>query len=590
MDTPPPRYREGAMRTALLVVGLLACKGKPSGEAPPPPPVNKDAGVVAAPAPPDLAQAKVTLGCLFGKVRNPREVLTVLAEAAPLPVVRMAALAHIERARLDGESPATVAIADAVTVFTEIDDFDGLRAAFAMVDAMSGPKENIFNGDAPARARVGATSSASEIDRDKTAVVRELVLAGNVPAATKLFATIQPKDIADNYQQDPYLGALVALGKVAEAKALIAKQKPEDRFKMTGVWLDVVLRQGAPIKDGLAVALAELAAAPEKALMWFPERKLLQRAARVGRASELAPLYDALLPRVTGGTKNPGISDHPYEFALAVGDKDKAAKLGAAPNLASRFAVRMGPLDAALTQTLATKYPNDDLVRLWARSIEPGADPTFGARLAAAACPKAAAPRPPATAAMKGLTLTVTEKARKKQFECANHDVVVRLANGKTVLGEEVIEGECHGPCTAAEQREGRAELARINAEIEAGTASESQTDYNFTECMFSGPSAGRIDKVGDREIALISSHYIGAHDVDKDAWQLALEVCGGLHLTQTFGGMYAGSWRLEEMRIRETNGQIIVDGKSEKWRGVLFRLTLPECPGRPDEQAIDTE
>jgi hypothetical protein len=227
---------------------------------------------------------------------------------------------------------------------------------------------------------------------------------------------------------------------------------------------------------------------------------------------------------------------------------------------------------------------------VWWRSIETGADPAFGARFAMAVCPKPVTPPRPATPAVKGLTLTVTEKPRKKQFQRENHDVVVRLANGKTVLGEEVIEGECHGPCTAAEQREGREELARINAEIEAGTASEGQTDYNFTDCMFSGPSAGRIDKVGDREVALIASHYIGAHDIDKDAWQIALEVCGDLHLSGSFGGMYAGSWRLNELQVREANGQIVVEGKSEKWRGVVFRLTLPECPGTPDEQAIDTE
>jgi hypothetical protein len=578
------------MRTALLlVVGLVACKGKPSGEVPPPPPlVKKDAGVVA---PVDLAQAKVTLGCLFAKARNPREVLTVLAEAAPLPVVRMAALAYIDRARLDGESPATVAIADAVTVFTEIDDFDGLRAAFAMVDAMPGPKDNIFNGDAPARARVGARHDAGDIDRDKAAVVREMVLAGNVAEATKLFAALAPKDIDDNYEQEPYLGALVALGKVAEAKALIAKQKAEDRFKMTGVWLDVVLRQGTPIKDGLAVALAELAAAPERGLLWFPEMKLLDRAARVGRAAELVPLYQALMSRHAGGLTDTGLDELKFQLALATGDTATAAQIARDVHNVGYYVVRMGPLDAALAAAVAnTNAANEDLVRVWARSLEPGADPAFGARIAAAACPKPAPPRPPATAAIKGLTLTVTEKAKKKQFECDNHDVVVRLANGKTVIGEEVLGGECHGPCTAAEQREGRAALARIEKEIEAGTASESQTDYNFTECMFSGPNVGRIDKVGDRQVALIANHYIGAHDVDKDAYQLALEVCGALHLTETFGGMYAGSWGLDQLNIRELDDQIIVDGKSEKWRGVVFRLTLPACPGAPEEQAIQTE
>ncbi len=576
------------MRTVLFLACLCACKGRPSGETPPPP-TKKDAGAAVAPV--DLAQAKVTLGCLFDRARSPRDVLTVLAEAAPAPVVRLAVLAGIERARRDGDSPAEVLISDAITVFTLIDDLDGLRAAFAMVDAAPGPHGNLFTHDAPARARAGVAAPPDEIEMNKTGVVRELALAGNLPAATKLFAAIQPKDIDDNYEQEPYLGALVALGKVSEAKALIAKQAAEDRFKMTGVWLDVALRQGAPLTDGIAAALAELAAAPEKGLMWFQERKLLERAVRVKRAAELAPLYKALLPKISGGAKNPGLSDLPWLFALATGDTVTATKLAADPQLAARAAVRSGSLDAALAAALANKYfPTEDLVRVWARSIADGADPTFGGRLAAAVCPKPSPPREPATPAATGLSLTVTEKPRKKQFQCENHDIVVRLANDKTTVGEEVLEGECHGPCTAAEQREGRAELARINAEIEAGTASESQTDYNFTDCMFAGANLGRIDKVGGRDVALIASHYIGAHDIDKDSYQLALEVCGELYLSGTFGGMYAGSWALDRLRIREVDGQIVVDGSSDKWRGVLFRLTLPACPGTPVEQALETE
>ena len=49
-------------------------------------------------APIDLAQAKITLGCLFDRARTPRRVATVLTEEAPAPIVRIAALAAIERA------------------------------------------------------------------------------------------------------------------------------------------------------------------------------------------------------------------------------------------------------------------------------------------------------------------------------------------------------------------------------------------------------------------------------------------------------------------------------------------------------------
>lgn len=585
MDTPRPRYREGAMRTAgLMLLALAACKGAPQEEVarppPPPPPVR----------PPDLVQAKVTLGCLFDRARYPRDVLGALKEAAP-PVLRMAALAAIDRARRDGESPAEVALADAIDAFVQVDDLDGLRQAFALVDAIPNPPSQLFGHDAGARARVGLVPKAADAASDRAVVVRELALAANLPEATKLFAAIERADIDDAYEQEPYLGALVALGRVADAKALIAKQKPEDRFKLTGAWLDVALRQRAPLTEGLAAALAELAVAPERALSGFPERTLLQRAVRVGRAAELAPLYRVLLPRLTADGKNPGLADLAWAFAVAAGDTATATKLAADPALAAHVAVRAGPLDTALAAALANKFTStEDLVRVWARSIEPGVDAAFGARLQAAVCPKPSSPRGPATSAAPGLTLTVTEKPRKKQFQCANHDLVVRLERGATVVGEEVVPGECHGPCTAAEQREGRARLAEIEKAIEEGTASESETDYNFTECMFAGANVGRTETVGGRAVAVIVNHYIGAHDIDKDSYLLALEVCGELHLTTTFGGMYAGSFGLADLKLRAAGDEILVEVASDRWRGVVFRLTLPACPGKPEEQVLETE
>lgn len=573
------------MRTAvLLLLGLAACQGKPREQAAPPPPPPPARA-------PDLAQAKVTLGCLFDRARYPRDVLVALQESAPVPVVRMAAFAAVERARRDGDSPAEAVLADAIGVFTQIDDLDGLRQAFAMVDAIPSPPRQLFGHDAAARARVGLVPRADDVALERAVVVRELALAANLPEATKLFAALQPGDIADSYQQEPYLGALVALGKVADARALIAKQRPEDRFKLTGAWLDVALRQRVPLTDGLAAALAELAVTSERGLMAFPERRLLERAVRVGRAAELAPLYRELLPKLTAGGKNPGLADLAWAFAVASGDTATARKLAADPALAAHVAVRSGPLDAALAAALANKYTStQDLARVWARSLDPGADPAFGARLQAAVCPKAPPRRGPATPPTAGLTLAVTEKPRKKQFQCANHDVVVRLARGATVVGEEVLAGECHGPCTAAEQREGRAHLAEIEKAIEEGTASESETDYNFTECMFAGANVGRTETVGGRSVAVIVNHYIGAHDIDKDSYLLALEVCGALHLTTTFGGMYAGSFGLADLKLRAAGDELLVEVATERWRGVVFRLTLPACPGEPEEQVLETE
>ena len=221
-----------------------------------------------------------------------------------------------------------------------------------------------------------------------------------------------------------------------------------------------------------------------------------------------------------------------------------------------------------------------------------GADGAWGVALAAKACPPAKRSTAQATPAQSGLTLAVTEKAKKTQYECANHDVVVRLMSGDKKLGEEILEGECHGACTAAEQREGRKQVAEIEARIESGESSVSELDYNFTQCIFAGPNAGRIDKVGGREVALIADHYIGAHDIDKDRFKLALEVCGELHVTQEFGQQHTSSWKLEELSIHESPDKqsLVVEGKSDRWTGVLFRLRLPACPGTPDEESVELE
>ena len=585
------------MRHALLVAMLLVgCKGRSGGGSSPPPPPGekKDAGVApAASKPVDLARAKVTLGCLFDKGRSPRELLTVLAEDAPAPVVRMAAFTAIERARADGESPAINMLSDALDVLAEIEDLDGMRSVFAMLDAIPGARGGMRTGhQGPQRARVGLAPTPGEISADPAETVRELALAAKLPEAQKLFAAL-PADAKEGpYHGERYLGALAALGKTAEVRALIAKAKEEDRLKLAGVWLLTAIRGGAKLAEPLAEVKAQLAVAPERGVLWFQERVIFRRAARMKRGAELAGLYQDLAARYA---KDKGPKAHleiEHDLAVAVGDPAPLKALAAEPALAHRVAVQTGPFDAALAQVTASKYPQDDLVRLWARSIADGADPAWGDKLAAAACPPAKAARKPATPALQGLELTVAEKARKPQFECDLHDLVIRLADGKKQIGEEVIEGECHGPCTAKEQREGRAQLAEIEAAIARGEASESQTDYNFTQCMFTGPSAGRIDRVGDRDVALFIDHYIGPHDVDKDRYQLALEVCGALHVTQTFGGMYSTSWRLEELTIRESADKqmILVDGKSDRWRGVVFRMSLPECPGTPDEQAIETE
>lgn len=582
------------MRHALLLAMLLVgCKGR-SGDAPAPAPLpaseKKDAGAASKPV--DMARAKVTLACLFDKARSPHEVLSVLAEEAPVPVLRMAALAAVERARADGESPTIGMLGDAAELLAQVEDLDGLRAVFAMVDTIPGAREDMRSGrQGPARARVGIAPTASEIGAEPAHTVRELVLAGNLPAAQKLFLELPAGAKEGPYHRERYLSALAALGKTAEVRAVIAKTAEEERLKLAGVWLLTAIR-GGKLAEPLAEVKAQLAVAPERGVTWFPERVVFRRAARGNRGAELAGLYRDLKARYAKDHGPNGRIDLVYDLAIAVGDLAELSILAKEPALARRIAVRSGPFDAALSTVTASNHPDDDLVRLWARSISTGADPAWGDKLAGAACPPAKPARKPATPAVRGLRLTVNEKARKPQFECRLHDLVIRVLDGKRTIAEEVIEGECHGRCTAKERREGGEQLQDIEAQIARGEASDSQTDYNFTECMFSGPNPGRIDQVGDRDVAIFIDHYIGPHDVAKNRFQLALEVCGALHVTKPFGDTYAGGWALTELTLRETADKqtIVVDGTSSSYRGVVFRLQLPACPGTADEDALNTE
>ncbi|MBL9013183.1 MAG: hypothetical protein JNL83_03350 [Myxococcales bacterium] len=579
-----------ALWAGLLVV--CACKGKPadgqgagtaSGSAPPPP--------RPAVVPVDPNQAKVTLGCLFDRARTEREVLTVLAEDAPVPVVRMAGLAAIERAREDGETPAIHMMADVLDALAFVEDHEGMRAVFAQLDAIPSAKGAMrTNNLGPLRARAGLPVTG-DVSSEAVQIARELALAGQAAEAQALYAKQAPVDTSAAYHVENHIGVLAALGKSAEIRTLIAGAKEEDRLKLAGLWLETVLRGKGPAADAIAEVRAQIPIVPERGVTWFPERVLFRRAQRTGRAGELGAVYRDLKARYTKDSGPVTRLSTEYDLARAMGDDKEIAELVKAPQLADKHAVWTAPFDRALEVVLATKYPTEDLVRLWQRSVASGADGAWGTALAQKTCPPAK-PAVTPTPAAPGLTLTVTEKAKKTQFECKNRDLVIRLAKGEEHLAEEVVEGECHGACTAKERRDGQRQLDEIQKRIDEGDGSQSETDYNFTQCIYAGPIAGRLDKVAGRDIALFADHYIGAHDIDNDRWRLALEVCGQLHVTRSFGERYAGSWGEKELVIREFPDQrmIVVEGRSDRWTGTVFRLALPACPGTPVEESIDTE
>lgn len=150
-----------------------------------------------------------------------------------------------------------------------------------------------------------------------------------------------------------------------------------------------------------------------------------------------------------------------------------------------------------------------------------------------------------------------------------------------------------HGACTAAEKREEQQRLDEIEERIAKGQGSESETDYNFTNCMFRGPDEATSHVVAGRPLALIPIHGIGPHDVSNTSYRIATEVCATLHVLGAFGEMYAHRWRPEELTVRESadRSQIVVDGKSPFWNGVVARITLPPtCPGEPEFEALATE
>jgi hypothetical protein len=592
------------MSRALWIAMLFAgCIRQPVAEPPPPLPVavKKDAGVTRAAVAPVSASAKATIACLFQRGWHTFEgPLDVLAKSdAPAPVVRMAAFAAIDYAQLDGDSPAVSAMMDAIGVLNEIDDDEGLRAVFALVDATPGAREEEQKWwhRGSARARAGLPVPPEDVLAEPVATARETAIAGDPQQAQGILATLVPREGVKVDDREDYIGALAALGRTAEIRAAIAKANERDAVIFAGAWLLTVMRSGAPSADALAAVHAVLAKHPAGFAGPLGERAIFARAARAKRGAELAGLYKEVKSRYEGDKVfGRGQPWNLYELATAVGDaaelKALAAELralGAESELADFVAVRTGPLDAALTVAMKKTKPEMDLLRLWARSMEPGTDPAFGARLAAVVCPK---PAPPPTPAVAGLHLTVDVQRRKSQFECDNQDVVVRLSKGEASIAKKVIKGACEGACTAAAKLKGEKTRDAIERRIDRGAGVDDELDFRFSDCIFEGPMAGRIDQAGDRDVALLIDHYIGPHDIDEDRYRLALEICGKVYVTGPFGEIYSNNWAIDDLTVSETDDgrQIVVEADSDRFSGVIFRLTLPVCPAKPIEQVRDAD
>ncbi len=587
------------MRTAWGVIALVAvagCRCKDTTQPVPKPTEPKDAAVVV-PVAASIGEADSTrvLGCLFDQSRSARDVLSVLGEnLAPPPLIRRAVGVAAARAKNDGETPVARVLSDAVDAYTESGDRDGLIAAFQAIDALSDVNNMLFAHHGPQRTRAGLTVDAKDFAGDELEITRERALAGDKAGAARFYDDVAAKSASMRGDAER-IGALVAIDRIADAKAMIAAAKAEDRLKLAGVWLDVALRRPGPIDEAMQIVLAELATAPDRALIWFGDRAAFRRAARLGRGRDLAPLYKALKARYAKDVKTASSRlSTTYELASVVGDAEDLRELEKEPLLADQLAAKTQSIEAALAKAKAQKYPLADYTRVWLRAATQPVPPGFGATLVTTICPPEKPPAKPGAPPLAGATLTVDEKSRGMRQECHLHDVIVTLADaGGKKLGSETLEGECTGACTAAEKRDGQRSLDEIQKHIDDGDASQSETDYNFTDCMFRGPDVGTSMKVAGRQLALIPVTGIGPHDVPNTSYHIAIEVCGALHVLDSFGTMYAHHWKPEELTFRESmdKSQIIVDGTSSFYRGVVVRITLPAtCPGVPALEALETE
>jgi len=580
----------------IALVAVAGCRCKDTTQPVPKPTEPKDAAVVV-PVAASIGEADSTrvLGCLFDQSRSARDVLSVLGEnLAPPPLIRRAVGVAAARAKNDGETPVARVLSDAVDAYTESGDRDGLIAAFQAIDALSDVNNMLFAHHGPQRTRAGLTVDAKDFAGDELEITRERALAGDKAGAARFYDDVAAKSASMRGDAER-IGALVAIDRIADAKAMIAAAKAEDRLKLAGVWLDVALRRPGPIDEAMQIVLAELATAPDRALIWFGDRAAFRRAARLGRGRDLAPLYKALKARYAKDVKTASSRlSTTYELASVVGDAEDLRELEKEPLLADQLAAKTQSIEAALAKAKAQKYPLADYTRVWLRAATQPVPPGFGATLVTTICPPEKPPAKPGAPPLAGATLTVDEKSRGMRQECHLHDVIVTLADadGKK-LGSETLEGECTGACTAAEKRDGQRSLDEIQKHIDDGDASQSETDYNFTDCMFRGPDVGTSMKVAGRQLALIPVTGIGPHDVPNTSYHIAIEVCGALHVLDSFGTMYAHHWKPEELTFRESmdKSQIIVDGTSSFYRGVVVRITLPAtCPGVPALEALETE
>jgi hypothetical protein len=526
--------------------------------------------------------ADIGLDCLLQRESPPYGAFSALGFDVSPELTHQAVLRYIELAAEDGETPKADAIRFALGYLLFADDVAGLRTVFAM--------ETVSDFDRTTESTLGRARAGVELpddmrDWDRVGVAREQAIAGDLEAATKLLQQVTPPQPNDTLATRDYVGALVAVGRLDDARAIIARAAASERLDLYAAWLTVAFRTDAPVAE---VATAMIAEMSKPAKGTFAALPLLRRAQIAGRLDELGPFMAAVDLWFQQMTPTAFSLAARWEVARLAGDQPAMAVLAQDPLIHHHVSARTAPIKAALDEAFTSKQPNADLAVIWARGV--AGTPADRATFIAEVCPDGGRPLPPATPPTEAIKIAAAEVDRGMQEECELHDVAITLTGGEP--DTEVLAGQCTGACTPEEKREGEAQVKEIEAAIDAGEASDSQLDYNFTDCMWSGPSVVRSERIGGRDVVLIEDTFIGPHDVDGRQYQLALAVCGELYVSQSFGRMYMGSFDRSELTIRASadQQQIIVSARTDYFDGVLYRMRLPACPAKPVESVTEVQ
>jgi hypothetical protein len=179
-----------------------------------------------------------------------------------------------------------------------------------------------------------------------------------------------------------------------------------------------------------------------------------------------------------------------------------------------------------------------------------------------------------------GEGLSVVELAGDHVAACEGHDLAVRVVATGQTRDELVLEGSCSGACTEQEKAEGEAMLAEIEAGIAAGTHSDSELDYNFTECIFHGVRLGRQERAAGRSIAILVGETPGPHDIPSTYFQIAAEVCGKVFVGDGFGSTYTNRWSLDDLAVTtEGSDTVVITVEDDQGPHEMYRVRFgPDC------------